>query len=175
MADPSPNVPDGIRDDHQEAPRGFQRHAGVLPLVALTFLMVWALLGFAGREATISETADGTTAEWHSPVRIRNGEFFEVRLRVRSERPIADLTVEMPQALWEDFTINTFIPAATEETGEDGAFRFAFGPLEPGTEFVMKVDAQINPDILGGNEGPVVILDEEEELLRFPVAIEVLP
>ena len=48
------------------------------------------------------------------------------------------------------------IPAATEESGEDGEFRFAFGPIRAGTTFDLKVDAQVNPDIVGGNEGALI-------------------
>lgn len=175
MGDRSADRPDGIGRRHEAAPAGMRRHAVVVPLVILSLVMLFALLGFAGLERTISATENGTSVEWHSPQRIRNGEFFEIRLSVAADRRLSDLTVEIPQPLWEDFTINTFIPAPAEETGEDGIFSFSFGPLETGTEFVMKVDAQINPDMLGGNAGEVVILDGDERLVSLPVSIELLP
>lgn len=167
--------PDGITDEHLARPGPWRRATSVVPLVLLSALMLFALFGFAGRETTLSATANGTTATWHAPERIRNGEMMEMRLRVTSEAALGDLTVEIPSALWEDTTINTLMPAAASETSEDGVYRFAFGPLEAGTEFAMKADAQLNPDIFGPNSGTIRILDGDEELVTLPVTIEVLP
>jgi hypothetical protein len=67
------------------------------------------------------------------------------------------------------------LPAASEETSRDGQFRFRFGELPAATPFLVKVDLQINPDIVGGNEGLVSVFDGDQELTRVPVAITVLP
>jgi hypothetical protein len=72
-------------------------------------------------------------------------------------------------------TINTLIPAASEEASERGEFRFTFGALEAGTEFLMKVDAQVNPDIVGGNEGTVTVYDGEDVLAEVEIRMTVLP
>jgi hypothetical protein len=137
--------------------------------------MLWALSGLAGVEETRSAESGAATATWHAPARIRNGEFFEMRLAVDAHERIDELVVSIDLALWEDFTINTFFPAASEETTEDGRLRLTFGPVERGGTFEMKVDAQINPDMLWRNEGAVVVSDGDDRLLEIPVVIEVLP
>jgi hypothetical protein len=100
---------------------------------------------------------------------------MELRLGVTSERAIEALVIEVPHGLWEDITISSLIPAAGEETSRDGVFSFAYGPLAPETEFRLKVDGQLNPDLAGGNAGLVRVLDGDVELVSLPVTIEVLP
>ena len=137
--------------------------------------MAFALTGLAGVEETLTDESETASLTWHSPARIRNGEFFEMRLSVDAHERIDELGVGIEAGLWEDFTINTFFPAATEETSEDGELRFTFGPLETGTSFLLKVDAQINPDMLWRNEGAVTVYDGDRPIGRVPVVIEVLP
>jgi hypothetical protein len=67
------------------------------------------------------------------------------------------------------------IPAATDERSTDGAFRFSFGEIEPGTPFLLKVDLQINPDIVGANHGRVTVYDGEDPLVETQISITVLP
>jgi hypothetical protein len=168
-------APDGIRDEHLDAPAGLFHNLNALPLGILSAVMLAALLGLAGRETTLTASDGGISMTWHAPEVIRNGEVFEMRISVRSDQPIDALAVGIPAALWEDMTINTFIPAAAEEVSEDGEHRFTFGPLVPGTELLIKVDAQINPDIFGSNAGVIRVYDGDERLLELPVEIEVLP
>ena len=167
--------PDGITEEHGRATTGWGRATSVVTLVLLSALMLAALLGFAGHETTLTAVANDATLTWHAPERIRNGELLEMRLRVTSGERIGQLVVEIPIALWEDMTINTMLPAATAETSTDGVYRFEYGSLEAGTEFAMKADAQLNPDIFGPNAGTIRILDGPDELVSLPVTIEVLP
>ena len=167
--------PDGIGEDHIGTRGGWARHAGPLSLVVLALAMAFGLSGLAGRETTLTQSAGSVEATWHAPERIRNGEFFEIRLTVEAADAIDELVIGVAASVWEDFTINTFMPAATEEASEDGELRFAFGPLEPDTAFLLKVDAQINPDAVGANRGAVTIYDGDAALLELPVSIEVLP
>jgi hypothetical protein len=67
------------------------------------------------------------------------------------------------------------IPAASDESSEDGEFRFTFAELGAGTPFLMKIDLQVNPDIVAGNEGSVILYDGEERLAATDVTIVVLP
>lgn len=170
-----PAPPDGITDVHPHPLNVRRRLTGMAPIALLAAILLAALLGFGGRETTLRATANGTTMEWHGPERIRNGEVMELRLSVSSERAIEALVIEVPHSLWEDITISSFIPAAGEETSRDGVFSFAYGALTPETEFRLKVDGQLNPDLAGGNAGLVRVLDGDVELVSLPVTLEVLP
>ena len=168
-------VPDGLSEQHQRAPEGWRRAASPLALVLLTLLMIISLTGLAGVEETRIEDMSVAIVTWHAPARIRNGEFFEMRLHVDAREAIDELVIGVDATLWEDFTINTFFPAAAEETSEQGELLFTFGPLEADGTFLMKVDAQINPDMLWRNEGTVTVYDGEQVLVEMPIVIEVLP
>jgi hypothetical protein len=167
--------PDGIGDEHVRPLAGWRRHASPLSLGVFGAVVLLALTGMLGRERQWDARGGGTALTVHMPELIRNGEFFEMRITVESDEPIGELVVEIDQAIWEDMTVNTMIPAPSDEASEDGAFRFAFAELAAGTPFLLKVDAQVNPDILGGNEGIVTVYDREEPLAEVAVEIGVLP
>ena len=66
-------------------------------------------------------------------------------------------------------------PVEADETSVDGEFRFAFAELEAHHTFLLKVDLQVNPDIVAGNQGAVTVYDGEELLATTDVDITVLP
>ena len=166
--------PDGIEEEHARA-LGSRGHANPLGVVLLGLVIGSTMLGIAGSEVDLSVSANGASLSWHGPERIRNGEFLEMRITVESDQPIERLVVGIGAALWEDMTINTMIPSPAEEASVDGEFRFDFGPLPAGQSLLVKVDAQINPDVLGGNEGTVTAYDGDRQLVGMPVRMEVLP
>jgi hypothetical protein len=131
--------------------------------------------GFLGHERDWEASSNGTSLRIHQPEVIRNGEFLELRIGVDSVEGIGSLAIGIDQSLWEDLTVNTMIPAATEESSEDGEFRFTFGELGAGTSFLLKIDAQINPDSLGGNAGTITVYDADEPLVATTISMNVLP
>jgi hypothetical protein len=175
MTTQSTPYPDGIDERHVRPVEGWRRHASPLSLAVFGAVVALALLGLLGHERQWEARGGSTSLSVHMPEIIRNGEFFEMRVTIESGEPIGELAIGIDQALWEDMTVNTLIPAATDETSEDGEFRFTFAELAAGTPFLFKVDVQVNPDIFGGNEGVVTVYDGEEELTRVGVEIAVLP
>lgn len=167
--------PDGITAEHLREPRPWRRHASPLSLVVLGAIVILAIAGILGHEREWSATGSGTSLSIHMPETIRNGEFLEMRITVEPDAAISQLAIGIDQALWEDITVNTMIPAATEESSEDGEYRFTFGELAAGTSFLMKVDAQINPDIVGGNAGTVTVYEGGDRLVEVEVRMQVLP
>lgn len=167
--------PDGIGDRHVRPLAGWRQHASPLSLGVFGIVVVLALVGLLGHERQWEATNGTTRMAVHMPETIRNGEFFEMRIEVGADESIGELVIGIDEGLWEDITVNTLIPAATEETAADGEFRFAFSELAADTPFLMKVDAQVNPDILGGNEGIVTVYDGEDALVEVRIAVTVLP
>jgi hypothetical protein len=173
MGDRGRDLPDGVEQRHV-APMA-RHHALPVGLVVLSLAMAAGLVGLAGREETLRAVAAGVRLDWHGPAVIRSGEFLEMRITVDTRDRIDRPVLEVAATLWEDFTINTLIPAPVEEGSLDGAFRFEFAEMPAGSRLLIKVDAQINPDILGGNAGMVTLYDGEQALVSLPVEIEVLP
>jgi hypothetical protein len=175
MSTHSTPYPDGIDERHVRPVAGWRRHASPLSLAVFGAVVVLALTGLLGHERQWDAQGGSTSLTVHMPEIIRNGEFFEIRIGVESGEPIGELTIGIGQALWEDMTVNTLIPAASDESSEDGEYRFTFAELAAGTPFLFKIDLQVNPDILGGNEGVVTVYDGDDELTRVAVGIAVLP
>ncbi|KQT85388.1 hypothetical protein [Aurantimonas sp. Leaf443] len=171
------DLPEGVGRGHLEGMTKIQRHASPLSLVVLGAILLVALSGFLGGGAPARHVAERPEAllAVSVPDILRNGEFFEMVVRLEARSPVGDLTLGVEPSLWADMTQNTMIPAAGEESYADGLFRFAYGPVEAGSAVEVKMDLQINPDLLGGTRGDVVLLDGERELLRLPVAIAVRP
>lgn len=169
-------MPDGIDESHVVEKVGIRRHQSVIALGALTLVVLAALLGFFGRpDSARIATADRAELEVFGPSLIRNGEFFEMRFRVRAAETLANAVIAIDEGVWEDITVNTIIPGPVEETHEDGQFRFTLGEVAAGTEFLMKVDLQINPDFVGDNIGQIVLFDGEEQVTTLEYELGVLP
>ncbi|HEY0623877.1 hypothetical protein [Sphingomonas sp.] len=166
--------PDGI------APGDADGHGARLNWISLAVLgaiLLAALLGAFGGGKARGAIVDASAArlEVHTPRVLRNGMFFETRIHVTAKAPIADAVIVVPATLWRDMTINTMIPAASEEKAEKRAFRFHYGPMKPGDVLDIKVDGQINPPLFAGNSGSVGLHDGDRPIAAIPVEITVLP
>jgi len=175
MADNEANTPDGIVDEHAAPRTGLRRHASPLSLLVFATVVVLGLTGILVRERTWQAEANGAELAVHASEIIRNGEFFEMRVTVIANEPIDELRIEVDASLWEDMTVNTMTPATAEEESAEGVFAFTFARVPAGETFEMKVDLQVNPDILGSNPGTVRVLNADEPLVEIPIEITVLP
>lgn len=167
--------PDGIDERHLRPVAAWRQHASPISLGVFGVVVVLGLLGVLGHERTWRAEARGLRLDVHAPEVIRNGEFFEMRIGIAAAAPVTELVIGIDETVWEDITVNTMIPAATEEENADGEVRFTFAELPAGTAFLFKIDLQVNPDILGGNAGTVTVYDGEEPLVATDISIMVLP
>jgi hypothetical protein len=167
--------PDGVTEDNVRPLAGWRRQASPLGLLVFGAIVALGLGGFLGHERTWAASSGGTDLEVHVSEVVRNGEFMEMRVRVTASAGLDELVIGIEDGLWEDVTVNTMIPAASEETNADGETRFTFGELPAETSFLFKVDMQINPDIIGGNRGRVTVYDAEAEIVATDISITVLP
>lgn len=167
-------LPDGIASTHAQG-RGVGHNW--VSLAVLSVVMLAALLGVFGGGKIRPVTVEGEAAmfEVATPQVVRNGMFFETRIRVSARQPIGKAVIVIPASLWRDMTINTMIPAASEEKAERGAFRFDYGKLKTGDVLDIKIDGQINPPLFAGTRGNVALLDDKRPLAQIPLSITVLP
>ncbi len=175
---PAPSYPDGIVPAHADPATGTGRgRRRWLALILLSALMLAALLGVfgGGKARPLTASGDAATLEVRTARVVRNGVFFETLVRVTARAPIEKAVVAVDATLWRDMTINTMIPAPSEESFKDGAFRFDYGPLKPGESIDIKIDGQINPPLFAGTRGTVAVLDGERPLAGIPLHITVLP
>lgn len=168
--------PDGIEGHHLEAGKRPWLRPWIAPAV-LGALLLGALLGLFGGAPypTLRDEQQRAALAMTAPRVLRNGEFFEIKLRVEARGAIAKPRIAVTPAYWRHLTINTMIPAPSEEGYEDGRFTFAFEPLEAGQSLELKIDGQINPARFGNSSGAVTLLDDKSVLAELPVHLRVLP
>ncbi|WP_179497012.1 hypothetical protein [Sphingopyxis sp. JAI108] len=155
----------------------WHRHASPISFIILAVIIALALSGLVGGQTSPLRSEDFGAArlEVKTPSVIRNGEFFETRIRIEASQDMSDAVLAVSPSLWTDMTINTMIPAASEESFKGGAYRFSYGELRAGETLVVKIDGQINPPLFAGTEGEIALFDGERRLGGMPLHIEVLP
>ncbi len=170
------SYPDGLAA-HHAVPRRFGRHASPVSILVLGVLLALALAGVlaGGRSPERTVTAPAATLRLAAPALLRNGEYFEMRIEVVATAPIKDMTFAVTPELWRDMTINSQVPAASEEAFENDAFAFHYGAMATGERFVVKIDGQINPPLTRGTAGRIEVRDGKRTLAKMPVTIRVLP
>lgn len=168
--------PDGILERHWRPASRRRRLQGPLATLVLTATVIAGLLGLFGLpDQTRTVTVPRADLEVNGPRVIRNGEFFEMRMRVRAREAIAKPVLAVGADVWRDITVNTMIPAATEEEYSNGEYRFTFGRLDAGDELLFKVDAQINPNYWGSSSDRIRIFGDEEPIAGIWYDMTVLP
>ena len=169
--------PDGITlAQIEDRPSRFGKALRLLSLVVLGTVMALGLSGvLGGRDALLHASSEGVELSVLTPQVIRNGQFFETTLQVTARRDIEKLVLRVPPALWRDFTVNSAVPAASEEGFQDGDYAFTFDKLKAGDRFETKFDLQINPDATGHRSGDIGVFDGERRLAAVPVRMRVLP
>lgn len=174
-AERSKSLPDGISEKHFGSRHG--QWLGSLPLVLLGVILVAALSGAFGGGADEPLRAKGPDAELavDMPRILRSGMYFEMQIEVRADRNLTDAVIGIHPGLWRDITINTTIPQAGDERYERGMLRMRYGALGAGDHLILKVDGQINPDLLVGTRGSVALFDGDKRLAEVPVTVTVLP
>lgn len=168
-------MPDGIDTTHLNPRRS--RSISWYRALIIGALLAAALFGLLGGTPTPERRAATDTVDLrvHLPDPIRNGMFVEWRIDVKVRRNVADLVVAIPANLWTDMTINSLIPAASEERFENGEYMFSFGAVEAGERLLFKIDGQVNPPRITSERGSIRLLDGDRELAAVPVRMRVVP
>lgn len=171
------DYPDGIAREHMPAQQRWGRVLAWAVLVLLGVVLAVAMTGFfGGRPGTARVVQEPAAAlEFTAPEVLRNGEFFEMLVRVEAKRPIAKPVIAISNTYWRHVTINTMIPAPSEEGFDDGAFEFTYGAMEAGDTLELKIDGQVNPARQGASKGTVQVLDDKTPLASLPVRLKVFP
>lgn len=166
--------PDGISTQALYVQKGY---ANPLPLILLTMLMIAGLMGLMGGNPSPTRWVENQNLRLsiHSPAIVRSGMAFETKFAIYAKRPIHQLSMSVSDGLWRDMTINTMIPAATEEIYRDGAHHFIFSDLPSGEQFQFKVDGQINPPLIGKVRGPITVWDGPTKITEIDFKTMVLP
>jgi hypothetical protein len=169
------HYPEGISERHKSGESN--RHVIWWRAGLIALLLVAALVGLLGGAPapTARATNAAATLAVTTPDRLRNGMLFETRVSALARRSIADAVIALPAGMWRDITVNSMIPAPSEEEFVEGEYRFHFGPLAAGEALTLKIDGQVNPPRYSSSRGRLRLLDGEAELTAVPVSLTVIP
>jgi hypothetical protein len=168
-------MPDGI------APRHFVRSSGLLrgflPIFLLGALLLAALLGLFGGTPDPQVSAEGKGARLNitAPRTLRSGMILELDIDVRARRPIAQPVVAISGSYLHQLSFNSIIPQASQAEFENGTLTLHYDALRPGDRLHVKMDGQVNPSLIGGNDGMISIRDGDAVLARRSVSLWVFP
>ncbi|MBB4633464.1 hypothetical protein [Sphingosinicella soli] len=168
--------PDGITETHLRSHR-WHRSASPLSFIVLAAIILIGVSGRLGGMPNPSRSATGPAARLtlEAPAIARSGMVFEMRLRIDAARALARPVVAVSPGYWRELTINTMIPAPSDERYGKGGYRFEYAALAAGDTLIIKIDGQINPALVGGTEGHITLLDGETPIVSLPVRMEVRP
>lgn len=171
-----PPAPIGIEPPHLEPGNLLARHASPISLLVLSTILAIGLSGALGRPTTQTTVHDGSAElAIDMPASVRNGDFYETRIRIKAKREIEKLQIEVSPALWREITVNSMMPSPASEDSRGGYFRFEFASVDAGDDFLLKVASQVNPRLLGSVSGHIRVLDDGVVLVDAERTMKVLP
>ncbi len=170
------DFPDGLSETHLQ-PKSRTRLLSLLLSAILGGLMVAAFLGLFGGQPSDAMTTQTAAADFVvvTPQKLRNGEFFEMRISVNAKRALVAPSIAVSSAYWNNVTVNTVMPEPAGQSSKSGYFVLEYDALNPGDSLFLKVDGQINPTLRGGNRGVIELRDGEQTIAKIPLRMEVLP
>ena len=171
------SFPDGIKSEHAKPASGLRYHASPLAVLILGGLIGAALTGALGGapSETVVMEHPAATFEVRTPQPLRSGLFFETSIKVIARQDIAKPVLGVDATLWRDLTINSQVPAPSDESFKAGQYRFEYAPLKKGGVLQIKIDGQTNPPLVGRLMGAFTLYDDDVRLARAQLSIPVLP
>lgn len=173
----APPFPEGIDATHIGPFGGLRAHASPLAFILLGSLLALAMTGMLGGAPAPVTVIHAHAADLQVKLArpLRSGLFFETHVRVVARRDIAEPVIGVDATLWRDLTINSQVPAASDERFEDGQYRFAYPGMKAGDTLEIKIDGQTNPPLVGRLSGALDLLDGKTRLAGTRLSIPVLP
>ena len=150
---------------------------GFVPIAVLGALLAAALLGAFGGTADpqVTTESNGAKLTVEGPRTLRSGMILEIDVMVEAERPITKPVVTISGSYLRNLSFNSIIPDASEAEFDNGTVMLSYAALKAGERLQVKLDGQVNPALVGENDGEVAILDDKTVLAVQPVRLRVFP
>jgi hypothetical protein len=168
--------PDGVDERHLTggAPR---QYLSWTPLLVLGGVLALALSGVFGGQTAPTQVARGEGARFEItvPATLRNGQIFEMEIRVAAERNIASPVIAVDAAYWRNLTLNTVRPEAASQEFRNGAVRLEYPPLAAGETLTVTFEGQVNPVLGQISHGMARLQDGDTVMAEIPLELKVWP
>jgi hypothetical protein len=155
------------------------RHEPVFRRVGLALVGAVLLLGllnvFGQRPATTRATAPAADLQLYAPSRVRSGLIFEARLIVNARRELKKARILLAPGWIEGITMNSAVPSPLGEASDDGRVSFELGHIPAGRRYVLFLQLQVNPTVLGRRAQDVELVDGAQRIARIERTFTIFP
>jgi hypothetical protein len=149
------------------------RRAGLLVLLVVCALGLANVFGQHTHVVTAESEAATLTVE--APAAARGGLIYQAIFRVEAHRDLAEPTLVLDPGWFDGLTINTVQPDAVEWGQRDGRNTLTLPRIPAGERFVLRLQYQVNPTVLGRRSQNVALEDSGSQLLTIGHAQTLFP
>jgi hypothetical protein len=133
------------------------RRAVLLAFVGLSAAGVANVFG--QHTQTVSVDAPGAKLTVEAPAAARGGLIYQARFRVDAHRALAKPTLVLDPGWFDGLTINTVEPDAVKWDQTGGLNTIQLPPIASGGHFVLLMQYQVNPTVIGHRVQDVALED----------------
>jgi hypothetical protein len=149
------------------------RRVGLLLLFAACALGLANFFGQHTRVLSVDAAAAKLTVE--APRAARGGLIYQAVFRIDAHRDLAKPTLVLDPGWFDGLTINTVEPDSVSWGQRNGRNTVTIGPIAAGDHFVLRLQYQVNPTVLGHRKQNVVLEDGESALATLEHAQTIFP
>jgi hypothetical protein len=149
------------------------RRLGLLVLLVACCLGLANVFGQKTHVVSVDSPSARLTVE--APGAGRGGLIYQAIFRVEARQDLAEPTLVLAPGWFDGLTINTVQPDAVEWGQQEGRNTLTLPALEAGEDFVLRLQYQVNPTVLGRRSQDVVLEDSGTTLLTLEHAQTLFP
>jgi hypothetical protein len=149
------------------------RRAGLVLLLGACALGLANVFGQHTHVVWVDSAAAKLTVE--TPGGARGGLIYQSIFRIDAHRDLAKPTLVLDPGWFDGLTINSVQPDAAQWGEQEGRNTLTLPALPAGDHFVLRVQYQVNPTVLGHRAQNVVLQDGSAPLLTLEHAQTIFP
>jgi hypothetical protein len=147
---------------------------GILALIAV--VPVLGLFNVFGQRPTESQAAgQAASLRLSAPERARGGLLYQAHFTIEAHQDLRNAALVLHPDWLQGMTLNTLEPSPAEETSENGALRFEFGPIAAGNRFDVFLQYQVNPTAVGRRKQWVDLVDGQTRIASIQRGLFLFP
>jgi hypothetical protein len=149
------------------------RRVGLVLLLAACALGLANVFGQHTHVLSVDAAAGKLTVE--TPRAARGGLIYQTIFRIDAHRDLAKPTLVLDPGWFDGLTINTVQPDSVSWGHRNGRNTVTMGPIAAGDHFVLRLQYQVNPTVLGHRTQNVVLADGDSDLATLEHAQRIYP
>jgi hypothetical protein len=149
------------------------RRAGLLVLLGICALGLANVFGQHTHVLSADSSAAKLTVE--TPGAARGGLIYQSIFTIEAHEDLSEPTLHLEHGWFDGLTINTVQPDAVEWGQREERNTLKLPAIAPGEKFVLRLQYQVNPTVLGRRSQDVVLMDAGTELVRLDHAQTLFP